>query len=427
MKKIEFINLDASVYYEKLPNELEVYLIPYSNKNNYFMSYGTWFGSLNTEFVPVGSSKMRKVPDGIAHFLEHKMFEQEDGIDPFTFYAKSGTGANASTSFDSTRYICYGTKNFNENLSYLLNYVNEPYFTDENVEKEKGIIGEEIKMYDDIPEWVLEDELRRNLYHKHPMRIDIAGTVEDINQITKEDLYDCYHTFYHPTNMFLIVAGNFDPEEIMQLVRENQEKRTFPSATLIKQKDYKEPFEVCKKETTLYMNVAVPKVGVGFKFDRDKIKFKEDALVDMYLTMIMSLLFGVTSEFREKARNQKWMTSFYTQWERADHFRDFLIIAESVQPEELLKAIKEEVSHIQIQEADVERMKKVWIASEVQMIDNVETTVDNLFDDLIKYKKILPNKTELIRSLNKKELDSVMKQLDFHNMTTTILYPQEQK
>lgn len=239
MKKIELQGLDTNVYYEKLKNGLEVYLLPYHNKNNYFMTYATRFGSNQTTFVPEGKTEMRKVPDGIAHFLEHKMFEQEDGVDPFTYYAKTGTGANASTTFDSTQYICYGTQNLEENLDYLLRYVNEPYFTDENVEKEKGIIAEEIKMYDDIPEWQLEEELRKSVYHVHPMRIDIAGTVEEIHKITAEDLYACYHTYYQPNNMFLIVAGKLDPEKLMELIRNNQEKITSDQKGPIKEKNMK--------------------------------------------------------------------------------------------------------------------------------------------------------------------------------------------
>src|SRR5574344_308930 len=173
MKEVLLKGLDKKCYTETLKNGLNIILIPYEDKKNYFMTYATRYGSEINTFTPNNSKKNITVPNGIAHFLEHKMFEQEDGIDPFTFFSESGTGANASTSFDSTQYICYGTKEFEKNLEFLLTYVNEPYFTDENVEKEKGIIQEEIKMYEDIPECMLENKLREGIYHIHPHRIDI--------------------------------------------------------------------------------------------------------------------------------------------------------------------------------------------------------------------------------------------------------------
>ena len=185
MNKIELIGIDQDVYYEKLDNGLQVYIVPFKNKNNYFVSYFTKFGSLILDFYSEEEKKMIKVPDGIAHFLEHKMFEQEDGMDPFEFFAQSGTGCNASTRYKVTRYYFNGNDKLYENLNYLIDYVNSPYFTDENVEKEKGIICEEINMLKDNPEWFAEEEIQRMLYHKHTFRIPIAGTCESVRTITK--------------------------------------------------------------------------------------------------------------------------------------------------------------------------------------------------------------------------------------------------
>ena len=199
MRKINLKGLEMDCYRETLQNGLEVYLIPYENKKNYFISYGTHFGSDILEYTD--SDKVKHTPPlGIAHFLEHKMFEQESGEDPFAFFAESGTDSNAYTSFDSTQYICYGTKDFSKNLRYLLSFVDSPYYTDQNVKKEKGIIAEEIKMYNDMPDFELEMKLRECLYKNHPRRLDIAGTVEEIEKITKEDLYSCYNNFYVPNN-----------------------------------------------------------------------------------------------------------------------------------------------------------------------------------------------------------------------------------
>ena len=182
MKKKIFKGLDIEYYRETLENGLEVVLIPMLDKKNYFITYATKFGSDITTFTPQNSEEV-KVPDGVAHFLEHKMFEQEDGVDPFTFFSKSGTGSNASTSYNFTQYICYGTKKFTENLRYLIRFVNSPYYTDENVEKEKGIIAQELNMYNDMPDFQLEMRLRQNLYHTLPRRVDIGGSVEEIYKV----------------------------------------------------------------------------------------------------------------------------------------------------------------------------------------------------------------------------------------------------
>ena len=203
MNKFSLSGVDQDVYFEKMPNGLEVYVLPFKNKKNYFACYFTKFGSLILEFYSEKKKEMIRVPEGVAHFLEHKMFEQEDGVDPFEFYAKSGTNCNASTSYKATRYYFSGTDNFEENLNYLLNYVNSPYFTDENVEKEKGIICEEINMLKDNPEWFAEEELQRMLYKKHPFRIPIAGSCDSVRTITKENLYD---TYYIDMLLFLLLV-----------------------------------------------------------------------------------------------------------------------------------------------------------------------------------------------------------------------------
>ena len=224
MKKINLKGLDLCAYTETLENGLDIIFVPFPDKSNYFISYATRFGSEITSFTPNGQEEVN-VPLGIAHFLEHKMFEQESGEDPFAYFSKTGTGSNASTSYQSTQYVCYGTKNFLDNLRYLLQFVNAPYYTDQNVEKEKGIIAEELKMYADIPDVALETRLRENIYHVHPRRVDIGGTEEEIRKITKEDLYLCYHNFYSPNNMFIFIVGNFPMFDAMSIIHEESDAK----------------------------------------------------------------------------------------------------------------------------------------------------------------------------------------------------------
>ena len=422
MKKINLKGLDQDVYVEALKNNLNVIMVPYTNKKNYFITYATRYGSNINAFVPVGSKKGITVPNGIAHFLEHKMFEQADGVDPFTFFAESGTGANASTSYTSTQYICYGTKEFSKNLDFLLKFVNEPYFTDENVLKEKGIIKEEIKMYDDIPESVLENKLKENLYHIDPHRIDIAGACSDIDKITKEDLYLCYNTFYNPNNMFIIIAGNFNKEEALDIIKNRLDKKE-NRISKITIKDYKEPKSVYKKEEELSVNIKVPKIGLGYKFSKDDLKLDDELELDLYLSMLTSLLFGSASLFRERVRKENLMTSFYYEWDDIKKYKSLLLYAETENPDLLVAEIEKELSNIIITQEDFERMKKVWISNEVKMIDYVETTVNNLYDDMIRYKKVIDNKVELIRNLDFNKLSKLLGQMIFNNRSKVILLP----
>ncbi len=329
-------------YVDTLSNGLEIYMLPYDNKKNYFISYATRFGSDVLEFT--GQSKTTYVPPlGIAHFLEHKMFEQESGEDPFTFFSESGTDANASTSFDNTQYICYGTKEFSKNLRYLLNYVNSPYYTDENVNKEKGIIAEEINMYEDMPDFQLEMKLRECVYKKHPRKIDIAGTVEEIERITKEDLYACYNHFYVPNNMFILIVGNFKKEEALAIIEE--ELNSKKKVALPKIKKIIEPEKVNQKEDVLKGDIEVPKVAFGLKVPVKNISLK-DLELDLYLNILTTILFGSSSLFRERARQDKLLSGLYMEWETVEDYKVFYLTASSIHPEKWIAEIKKELKNI---------------------------------------------------------------------------------
>lgn len=425
MKKINLKGLDISCYTETLKNGLEVVLVPYDDKKNYFISYATRFGSEITKFIPHNSKKKVTVPDGIAHFLEHKMFAQEDGVDPFDYFSKSGTGSNASTSFNNTQYICYGTKNFEDNLKYLMKFVNSPYYTDDNVSKEKGIIAEEIKMYDDIPEWKLDSELKKYIYHVLPRRVDIGGTVKEINKITKEDLYLCYDNFYQPSNMFILVVGKFDKEKTIKIIREGLSNREDKGLPIVKK--YKEKKNVLKKYGEVYQDINIPKIGIGLKICCDDLVEKDDLILDLYLEMIMGITFGISSLFREKVRSQKMINSFSMDWESVENFKTFYIYASTTCPDLLIDEIKKQLFDLSINEEDFSRMKKVWIANEVKMIDYVDSTARNIYDDIVRYKRVVNNRIDIIRKLSLKQLNEIVKQIDFHNISVIKMLPKKEK
>ncbi len=422
MKKLQ-LNNSITVYQKKLSNGLTVYLAPDNERHKYLAIYGVHFGGSTLEFVSPTTKKMTRYPSGIAHFLEHKIFEQENGEDPFAFFAKSGTDANAATSFDSTRYYCSGTKNFKENLSYLIDFVNQPYFTDENVEKEKGIILEEYRMYKDIPDFQMEEVLHQNLYQEDFRRFDVLGCEEDIKKITKEQLYDCYNTFYRPENMFLIITGNFNETDAFDVI----EKKKFPERDeKIKKKECKEPLKVRVEEDLLKANIMIPKIAIGFKIDKRKISLSNMEL-NLYMNMILTLTFGSTSTFQQTAREKQLLTQMNYEWENEydKNFRTLLFYAETTKPDYLLSYIFETLNTIEIQVEQMERQKKVWISSEVRMMDYVGNVGEIIFSDLIDYHEISTNRIEIIRSMNKRCLDQVLKSMDFSNRTILKVIPKE--
>ncbi len=425
MKAIELKGLDQTLYYEKLENGLEVYMLPYKNKSNYTMHYLTKYGSIQTTFIPYGEKEKITVPDGIAHFLEHKMFEQEDGVDPFTYAAKTGTYSNASTNFECTRYYFEGNQAFQDNLNYLLDFVGSPYFTDENVEKEKGIIAEEIKQYDDEVEWVFEEEMKKAILQKDNHRVDIAGTIESINTITKEDLYNTYYTFYQPSNMFLVISGDFKVEDAINTIKNNETLRNAKTNFKVKVFQEEEPLAVNEKIKELEFNVVNTKVGYGIKIPIKHIKDKY--LFNLYIGLMLSIKFGLSSVFREKLKKEQLMTSFYMEREIVGEYLIIVFKADSETPFELIEEIKKELANIEIPEEEINRLKKVWISSEVIMIDNIHMSLENIVDDIIEFGDIIPNKVEIFRSLNKKDYDKILSSIDFSNSSTVIIRPKEKE
>ena len=349
------------------------------------------------------------------------MFEQEDGQDPFTFYSKSGTGSNASTSYDNTQYICYGTKNFNENLKYLLEFVGAPYYTDENVEKEKGIIAEELNMYNDIPDYQLEMKLRENIYSVSPRRVDIGGTVDTIQEITKEDLYTCYNNFYSPNNMFILIVGNFNIKDAQTIIYEKlefQENKGKPKVKL-----EKEPVEIRKKSETIKSDIEVPKLAIGLKVPTKNFNYEPYEL-DLYLTMFTRILFGTTSAFREEMQEEKILTDMMTEWERLEDYRTFYLFAATKDPDRLLKEIKDCLKEKKLDEESFQRIKKVWIANEVRIRDNVDKMVDSCFDEILNYNEIISNKLDIIRKLKYKDLEEIVDKIDMNNLSSMIMLPE---
>ena len=418
MEKIELQKVDKTIYREVLDNGLEIIIVPneeFSKKKNYYFNYGTYYGANINEFVPLDKTKMTSFPKGIAHFLEHKMFETESGEKPFDFYAKTGSYVNAYTSYKSTCYIVTGNKKMKDNLEYLLNFVNSPYFTDENVKKEQGIITEEAAMNLDSPDYLAYITLSKNLYKNLPYNTPILGSVDSIKEITKDDLYTCYNTFYRPNNMYLVVGGAVDPDEIVKITTKVLSKFNKDDNSKINVKKYKEPIKVVKEYEKIIRDVKVDKLSIGYKMDRHKFTIKNDIILDLYLNMIVSLCFGASSNFREMIRKRHLVSRSGYYFDRFDDIITFTVEADTLNSPVYLKELENYLANLEVLEDDLERIKKVWISSEVVKSDYPDNLVDNIVGDLVTYRKIVPNYVDLIRNMNISTLNEVIKSLDFSN------------
>ena len=421
MKKIKFNIIGEEVYYEKLDNGMDVYLFSKDNIHNNYVTFTTKFGSIYNEFVPIGKDKMAKVPKGVAHFLEHKVFIQEYDPQPSDFFAESGALTNAYTTFKNTTYLFTGPDNLIENVKYLLDFVQEPYFTDENVESEKGIITQEIHMCDDRPIDVLYEHIRKNSLHNNPFKDSIIGTVNDINSIDKKVLDTCYETFYHPSNMFLVVTGNFNVDEMLKAIKENQNNKKFKKQEKIKIKEYKEPDEVVLKEEIIKMNTNIPKLAYNIKIPYNKFKMEKRKL-NLYLYIIFSILFDDSSLFNEKAKEDNIITNaIYTNILNCDSHILISLINETFKYNELLDMIKEELKNINISSEDLERKKKVLVSNEIFSFENIEIINEMIIDSIIFDNTIEGNIIDIINSLNIEELNEIVKKIDFKNVSTIIV------
>ncbi|AXF55077.1 EF-P 5-aminopentanol modification-associated protein YfmH [Salicibibacter kimchii] len=375
MEKQHYEQIDETIYMERLSNGLNVYVLPKADHNKTFSIFTTDYGSIDQTFTPINSDQMLQVPDGIAHFLEHKLFEEEDGSDAFDMFSKRGAQTNAFTSFTRTAYLFSGTSEVEANVETLLDFVQSPYFTEETVENEKGIIGQEINMYNDDADWRLFFGLISALYKNNPVRIDIAGTVQSIDDITKDMLYTCYQTFYHPSNMVLFVVGPVDPEETIQLVKANQEQKSFPEADTLARTYGAEPQESFEREKKIEMNVQTPKCLLGYKEPNEQYPLPGLAY-ELGVQLLLDVMFGLGSSTYEKLYKEGVIdNSFSADFTMERSFGFSAIGGDTKDPDRLVSLLNETVDAYQQQglgEEEVRLAKKRKIGTFLKQLNSPE-------------------------------------------------------
>jgi predicted Zn-dependent peptidase len=424
MKTIKLDVIDEKIYYEKLDNGLEIYVSFQKKFTNNFACFLTKFGGLDIEFIPEGEKEMVKMPSGIAHFLEHKLFEQEKGTSVHDFYKKSGTYVNASTNYKTTRYIFSGPNNFKENLEFLLDFVQKPYFTDKNVEKEKGIILEEENMTRDNPNRLFFETINRNLFTKIPYNNNVIGTRKDISRITKEDLYKCYNTFYNPSNMALFIVSNIDPKEVFNIVRSNQNKKKFNKINIIK-KEYEESLEVRKEKEIIHTNVNETRVSYSLKFDINSFNAKKIEIYD-YINIYLNLHIGDLSKFNLDLKTRKIIKDDIEHSVSIEKAKDkeyviLTILAITDKTNQFISLLEEELVKKDYKEEDFNIYKKSMFSSLIYQFCDTSSimnymTNEYLFNDKIDGENILVEK-----NLNYNRFKEIINKLVIKNKSIVIL------
>ena len=383
MKVIESSIIKEKIYTEQLENGLTVMLVPKETTNKKYAIWGTHFGSIDNHFINPESGEEVYVPDGVAHYLEHKMFEQENGHNSLDVLMALGVDANAYTTNNHTAYLFEATEHFTEALDELMDYVQHPFFTDENVEKERGIIGQEIGMYDDDPGWKLYMNALDCMYNTNPIKIDIAGTVESIAKIDKDVLYKCYNTFYHPSNMVMVICGNIKPDEMLQEIKNRLVIKN-------KQAEIKRIYE--KEEEAIHtqfkeesMDISKPIFLVGYKdkVTTDNSKVKRHIAIEI----LMNMLIGNSSNLYQKLYQEGAILAVPDMdYEFSNTYAHAMISGQSQEPKKIKKELQEEIEK-QKQNFDIqtfERIKKKVYGDYVTEYNSVSDIAKMLLSDYFK-------------------------------------------
>ena len=410
MKIIESSRIKERAYVEKLENGLTVIIIPKANTNKKYIMWGTHFGSIDNHFIMPKTGEEVYIPDGVAHFLEHKMFEQENGKNSLDVLMALGIDANAYTTNDHTAYLFECTENFYPALDELMDYVQHPYFTDANVEKEKGIIGQEIMMYDDYPEWKVYLNAMEAMYHEHPVKLDITGTIETISHIDKEILYKCYNTFYNPSNMAMVICGDFEPEKLLEEVKKRlidkkangEIKRIYPV----------EKEDIVKEKIEQNMDVSQPLFAIGIK---DKLAdTKERVRKHIAIEILLNMIIGKSSNLYKELYDEGLLFAVPSlDYEFARGYAHILITGQSLEPEKVYEKFKKAVEEMKASTIDTKefnRIKKRIYGEYVKEYNDVEDIARMFLADYFKEINSF-DYLEEISTINEQYVEQILKQV----------------
>ncbi len=405
------------------PSGLTLLLCPMPQFNSSYAMFSTEYGSVDSAFRLAGEKEYFRIPDGTAHFLEHKMFESEKG-DAFADYARTGASANAFTSFDKTCYLFSCADHFKESLEILMGFVTDPYFTKETVDKEQGIIGQEIRMYDDSADWRVMFNLLDALYVRHPIRIDIAGTTDSIAEITAESLHKVYGAFYNLHNMVLTVAGNFRVEDVLEVA----DRVLKPAPVLeVERLAVEEPREVSQKRVEQRFPIAVPMFCLGFKEKPgDKRQNAVDSILDEVLGEIIA---GEASPLYRRLYDEGLINStFGCETLSGRDYIATMYSGESRDPDRVCGEICDEIERMAregIDEEAFQRNRKAAWGRYVRMLGRVDSVAQALMNTWLSDMELY-DLLDVIADMKKEDLEKRLReQFDREYSALSVVYPEE--
>ncbi len=423
MQEIKIKGVDEVILHEKCDNGLDIYMWVNERVNNYYMTFNVKYGSVNTEFKLKKDKKVYSVPKGVAHFLEHIKFNLPDGKTANDFYNQYGISINAFTTFDFTAYEVFGNNNFKEALDYLVEYVNTPYFTEEMVEKEKSVICEEIKMSKSSPSSKLFFGSYRAVFHNDPHRYIVTGEEEDVKKIKLKDINLVYDNFYHPSNSFIVITGNFNPYEAVAIIKERYSKLKIGKYSEPKVIKPTEPYSVAKKYDVIKTNVEIPKAKILYKIKRSNFKDFDDVLLRIYLGIVLRSNFGATSDFKEDLIEKELVTALGYSRDIFDDYVVISIVVESKYMDTVLDMIKEKMMHLEVDEDSLVRRKRANIASLIYDYDDIEYINTDIQDNIMEYGYVVDNFYEIYNSLDMDMINKIIKEISIDNYSVVEIVP----
>ena len=421
MEKKGYNGLDLDVYEEVLDNGLRIFISPIS-RHTIHARITTFFGGSILEFKMDGAKEFTKVPGGVAHFLEHKMFEKKDGVDPLSVYENNGASGNAFTNEFVTAYHFTGAGHFYDNLEVLLKCVHEPYFTDENVLKEKGIISQEKKQDLDSPFSIVYDKSLVDVFHNLDFKNTVLGSLEDINSITKEDLYNCFNTFYHPSNMILTISGDVDPKETIKFIKDFYKKYDFKKRPKIEIKHKDEPESVVKEKDIIYMNNLSKEVLISYKVKKPNY-IKDDYLNKIYFSFLLDMKFGAISEIVDVfAKNKNLISSVSSYLEVVDDYYIILFNATVKDGEdEIIDLIDKTIKDFNFDKENFDLIKKAVLNSTILSTENATGICNMISNQVYFYGKPIYDMYDKLKKLDFETFKKSIQNINLNNRSVVIL------
>lgn len=382
MKLYEYTKINEKKYEEELSNGLKVVIIPKKGFKRFFAGLQINFGSRVLKFRM--NNRIYEMPKGIAHFLEHAMFSRKNEKDISEQFSALGLDCNAYTSSLSTLYFFSGIHNLELGINLLLDFIQKPLFSDENVEKEKEIIKQELYMYQDDPSNVLYYGIKQCLYANYPIIYDVCGDEEGIMAINKEILYFAHQVFYHPSNMSLVICGDVDSEKVLSIIKENQNQKqflmSFPFDVI-----YDNDKKINKKNNQITMDIAIPKVSVGIKLTSNKT-IKSQVYEETLIRLFFGCLFGTDTKFYQNLIDKKIISGNYNSCVYVDDKVSFYALeADTNNPEEYIRLVKKRIynyKQFNFTEKQIEKKKKLLYGLTIGELNNVENEALTYFSYL---------------------------------------------